>query len=179
MSEQDVEEQCEELFGKPPIPFQPRSDALVDDQLKKIIDDLKITIPIVWIKGKLYLVGVNRLHLELKAGHVIAQVGGGYERFDIYITKNHKIMERQLLIKMLQIKESLQWIVDSLVRGEKLIKPQTSSTDLLNDSSTKDSIVSRISVYKKESSRFTKEGVFIDPPGSPGRGAISPYRSSG
>ena len=55
---------------------------------------MNITIPILWVKGNLYLVGVNRIHLEYKSEHIIAQVGGGYEKFEMYISKNHKIFER-------------------------------------------------------------------------------------
>ena len=59
-----------------------------------MIKDMNITIPILWVKGNLYLVGVNRIHLEYKSEHIIAQVGGGYEKFEMYISKNHKIFER-------------------------------------------------------------------------------------
>lgn len=88
--------------------------------LKRLIEEHNITIPIVHIKGSLYLVGINKIHLEQKADDVIAQVGGGYQKFEPYIFKNHKIIERQLIIKMIQSKESLEWIVDALIRGEKI-----------------------------------------------------------
>ena len=102
------------------MPFIPRKEAKVELELKRMIEELRITIPIVWVKGTLYLVGTSKVHLEQKADYVIAQVGGGYEKFELYITKNHKTMERQLLIKMIQSKESLEWIVQALIRGEKI-----------------------------------------------------------
>lgn len=46
--------------------------------LKRLIEEHNITIPIVHIKGSLYMVGINKIHLEQKADDVIAQVGGGY-----------------------------------------------------------------------------------------------------
>lgn len=55
---------------------------------------MNITIPIIHIKGSLYLVGINKIHLEQKADYVIAQVGGGYQKFEPYIIKNHKVIER-------------------------------------------------------------------------------------
>jgi len=59
-----------------------------------MIDQLNITIPIIHIKGSLYLVGIYKIHLEQKADYVIAQVGGGYQKFEPYIIKNHKSIER-------------------------------------------------------------------------------------
>ena len=54
----------------------------VDLELKRMIDEMGITIPIVWIKGTLYLVGINKIHMEMKADDVIAQVGGGYKNLN-------------------------------------------------------------------------------------------------
>lgn len=63
---------------------------------------MHVTIPIAWIKGSLYLIGINRINLEFKGEYIIAQIGGGFEKFELYIAKNHRMLERQLLIKMLQ-----------------------------------------------------------------------------
>lgn len=70
--------------------FNCRPDSLVELEMQKILQRLYITIPIVHIKNTLYLVGLTRIHIELKAGHVIANIGGGYERFEEYITYHHK-----------------------------------------------------------------------------------------
>lgn len=66
-----------------------------------MIEEQQITIPIVWIKGSLFLVGEKRIHLNLKADEVIANIGGGYEKLEIYINKNHKSSERALIMKMI------------------------------------------------------------------------------
>ena len=70
---------CELLFQKAPMPFQPRKGVVskmwevkVDHELQRMIDEIVITIPIVWIKGSLFLVGVNKIHIEMKAEDVIA-----------------------------------------------------------------------------------------------------------
>ena len=48
--------------------------------------------------------------------------GGGVERFDVYVPKNHRRMERQLVEYMSKSQESLSNVVDALVRGEKIRK---------------------------------------------------------
>lgn len=85
VSEREIQQQCENLFMKAPMLFVPRKGVKVDLELKRMIDEMGITIPIVWIKGTLYLVGVNKIHMEMKSDDVIAQVGGGYEKFELYI----------------------------------------------------------------------------------------------
>lgn len=50
------------------------------------------------------------------------RVGGGVERFDIYVPKNHRKMERQIVDYMSKSQESLQWVCDALIRGEKIKK---------------------------------------------------------
>ena len=49
----------------------------------------------------MFLVGEKRIHLNLKADEVIANIGGGYEKLEIYINKNHKSSERALIMKMI------------------------------------------------------------------------------
>lgn len=120
VTEREIQEQCEALFMKAPMQFVPRKGVKTDLELKRMIDEMVITIPIVWIKGSLYLVSVNKIHIDMKADDVIAQVGGGYEKFENYIKKNHKTLERQMLVKMIQCKESLEWIVDAIIRGNKV-----------------------------------------------------------
>ena len=46
-------------------------------QTDKIIEFLKITIPIVFIKSNLYLIGSARVPCDLKNENVIVRVGGG------------------------------------------------------------------------------------------------------
>lgn len=101
ITEDEILKKCDELFDDAPIKFQAREDSRVDLALKKMIEELRITIPIVWIKGKLYLIGINRINLEFKGEHLIAQIGGGAQKFEMYITKNHRMLERQLIIKMI------------------------------------------------------------------------------
>ena len=50
----------------------PRMESTIDQALKTIIDKMHVTIPIVWIKGSLYLIGINRINLEFKGEYIIA-----------------------------------------------------------------------------------------------------------
>lgn len=118
--------------------FVPRKGVKTDHEIKRMIDEMGIKLPIVWIKGTLYLVSVNKIHIDMKADDVIAQVGGGYEKFELYIHKNHKTLERQMLIKMMQCEESLEWIVDAIIRGNRIpnssaITYDNSSANALSD----------------------------------------------
>jgi hypothetical protein len=49
----------------------------------------------------LFLVGNKSINLEKKGEYVTGQIGGGYEKFDEYIQKNHKKLEKDLVVKMI------------------------------------------------------------------------------
>ena len=63
ISEDEILKHCEELFTKAPITFVPRKGEAADKAIKKLIDEMDVTIPIVWVKDSLYLVGINKIHL--------------------------------------------------------------------------------------------------------------------
>jgi len=63
ISEAEILKHCEELFTTAPIPFIPRKGEATDKAIKKFIDEADVTIPIVWVKDSLFLVGVNKIHL--------------------------------------------------------------------------------------------------------------------
>jgi len=46
-------------------------------------------------------VGIKTINLEKKGEYVIGHIGGGYEKFDDYIQKNHKKLEKDLAVKMI------------------------------------------------------------------------------
>lgn len=68
-----------------PIKFIPRPKNKVDSEVKKMIDEMNITIPIIWVNNTIYLVGNKTISLEKKGEFVIAKIGGGFRRFDEYI----------------------------------------------------------------------------------------------
>ena len=52
LSEEELENQCDELFKDPPIKFKARKGNKLDEAIDKSIKALKFTIPIVAIKDK-------------------------------------------------------------------------------------------------------------------------------
>ena len=145
--------------------FVPRKGVKTDLEIKRMIDEMGIKLPIVWIKGTLYLVSVNKIHIDMKAEDVIAQVGGGYEKFELYIHKNHKTLERQMLIKMMQCEESLEWIVDAIIRGNKIPNSSAITYDSSSNALTdKRKSKNKIRIETRPSLRINKEGLFITSP---------------
>ena len=96
-----------------------------------MIDQLHVTIPIIWVKTSLYVIGSSRINLVKKGEHIMAmaKVAGGCEKFEEYLSLNHRSHEVQLVRLMLRSRESLEWVLDSIKNGEK-IKPDRCS---LND----------------------------------------------
>ena len=101
VNDQDIEECCEMLFAEAPIKFVARKGEKVDQEVKRMIEEMNVTIPIIWIKQNLFLVGNKSINLEKKGEYVTGQIGGGYEKFDQYIQKNHKKLEKDLINKMI------------------------------------------------------------------------------
>lgn len=85
-----------------------------------MIEAMNITIPIIWINKQLYLVGDKKINLEKNGEFVTANIGGGYQNFEHYIQKSHKVFERSLVVKMIQSNESLEWVCDAIIDGTKL-----------------------------------------------------------
>jgi len=53
---------CDELFSTRPIPFVAKKgeNYKLQKELEKMINELNITIPIVHVKGSVYLVGTQK-----------------------------------------------------------------------------------------------------------------------
>ena len=61
ISEEELDQQCDELFSQYPIRFEPRYGDPMDELIASSIYDNNFNIPIIWIKGKLYLIGSQRI----------------------------------------------------------------------------------------------------------------------
>jgi len=48
------------------------------------------------------------------------RVGGGYEKFEDYVPKNHRFFQRTLVVHMIKSGESLEAVVDNLISGKKI-----------------------------------------------------------
>ena len=90
LSEDELDNQCDQLFRYAPIEFQPWEGNSIDRAIQDIIQSYDITIPIVHIKNKLFLIGHNRINCDLKNDNLMCRVGGGYEKFIDYVPKNHR-----------------------------------------------------------------------------------------
>jgi len=99
-TQQDQEEYFETLFDTPPIPFRRRKGNKLDQAISIIIQDNNFTIPIVNIRDSLFLVGPNRLNCDYKYESVLVKVGGGSQKLEDYLMKNHANMEKTLIDHM-------------------------------------------------------------------------------
>ena len=102
LSEAELDLQCDELFADTPIKFKPRKGDELDEKIMELIELLDITIPVLHIKGKLYLIGSSKATCELKGEQLLIRTGGGYERFDEYVPGNHRYHQRQLVVSMIK-----------------------------------------------------------------------------
>lgn len=79
------------------------------------------------------MIGPNRQNCELRAGQAMIKVGGGHQRFDEYVPKNHRQFQKKLVTYMINNNESLEWVVLQLMDGKQL---KTSKFPLLSEASS-------------------------------------------
>lgn len=120
LTEQEIDSQCNELFKTAPMEFEPRQNNEMDMSIDILVKELGVTIPILHIKDKLYLVGPKRMTMDIKRDELMLRVGGGFERFTEYIPANHKYFERCLVVHMIKSQESLEKVVELLYQGKKV-----------------------------------------------------------
>lgn len=58
------------------------------------------------------------MHLTNDTKHIVARVGGGYEDFRTWLGKNIDTMEKSLVSKMVQSRESLEQVCQYLIEGK-------------------------------------------------------------
>lgn len=78
MSEEEIDKYCIDYFTEAPIAFQARTGEAIDTLLSNYIHEMRITIPIKWIKSNLFLIGSQRLSLEIRRNCLLVRVGSGY-----------------------------------------------------------------------------------------------------
>ena len=113
----ELDEQCVEIFDNMPFNFVPRKASQIDEHINQKMLDLNFSVPVEHIKLNLYLIGSNRVNVDLKNDNLIVHVGGGSERFEDYVATNLKYFQRQLVVYMLKSGESLEWVIDQLIAG--------------------------------------------------------------
>lgn len=126
LNERDLADLCEQLYSTAPIAFVPRKGNALEAEIRAILLDNRISLPVIHIKDTLYLVGDSRIHIERKRETVMANIGGGYQEFVAWLQKELRRLERALLVKMIQSRESLETICQWLCEG-KQIRPATAA----------------------------------------------------
>lgn len=117
-----------------PIVFKPNKNSEIDVALAKLVKDLKITMPVVHVKESCYLIGSQRVNLMLKRDQLLVKRGGGgaSEPFQEFYLTNKKQLERGLVVFMIRSGESLEFVVDSLVNGKKILNTAATVTRTSN-----------------------------------------------
>ena len=57
LTEEEIDQQCVELFSDAPIAFKRGGNSHIDEILIQLINEMHITIPIIYLKGNQYLIG--------------------------------------------------------------------------------------------------------------------------
>ena len=118
LSYKELDQRCMDIFysgESAPIPFKPDKDIKIDKKLVDLIKELNVRVPIVHIKGSQYLIGLNKCLCEIRGNIVMIRVGGGYESFKSYISKNYKYFERMLAIMMFKSDYTIEKVVECLI----------------------------------------------------------------
>jgi len=118
----DFDMKCKELFQTSPIPFVAKKGANYDCEkyMEKLIDVHDITIPIIHVKGQVYLVGSAKHIIQFTNDNVVLKIGGGYQIFDEYIPQQEMFYQRTLLTHMIKSRESLEWICDCIINDRRI-----------------------------------------------------------
>ena len=66
MDELKFEQKCEEFFAEVPIKFKAKKGNRLEEQIQKIVKKHNNTIPIIPIRGQLFLIGSVRSNCEIK-----------------------------------------------------------------------------------------------------------------
>jgi len=88
--------------------------------LEKLIIEHNITIPILHIKGSVYLIGDKKHIIQQNSNSFTVRVGGGHFKFEEYVPNNHKYFEKALLMNMIKSKESLEWVCEALMNEQRI-----------------------------------------------------------
>ena len=120
ITEDELDQQCDELFAETPVKFAPKKNNQVDLRIAQYLYELGVTIPVVHIKNSLYLIGSNRTNCHEVNGKLVVTVGGGYEKFEDYVMANNRYLQRMLVVHMIKSGESLEWVIEQLIAGKKI-----------------------------------------------------------
>lgn len=127
-SEAELDQQCDKLFAFPPIEFRASRSIPVERVMFEIYTQQHITIPIIHIREKLYLIGSGRMTCDYRSDTAMVKVGGGYEKFEDYVAKSERYHQRRLVTYMINNQASLEWVVNQLIEGKSIQTGVSSQT---------------------------------------------------
>jgi hypothetical protein len=104
LDELKFEQKCEEFFKDVPIKFKAKKGNRLEEQMQKIIKKLNITIPIISIRGSLFLIGSIRSNCEIKLPDqvMIKVTGGTSQKLEKYLAETQKEHQKTLWQYMVQ-----------------------------------------------------------------------------
>ena len=73
------------------------------------------------IKDSLYQIGPNRYNCILRGEVPMIRVGGGYQRLDQFLKKNHATFEATLMNYQANSGKPIEWIIAQLIKGKKIM----------------------------------------------------------
>lgn len=158
VDQQNIQHCVDQLFHTAPIPFIPRPNEDLDKRIKEIIDHQDVTIPIIWIKNKMYLVGMNKTELNCPGNDVTARIGGGFTNLSEYLNENQESIKKKIVEKMIDKKESLEGVTDGIISETKKLSrgEKTTKVELIQVTQTADKS-SDLNVQKVETGQIRKD----------------------
>jgi hypothetical protein len=86
------EQKCEEFFKDVPVEFKAKKGNRLEELIQKIVKKLNVTIPIIPIRGSLFLIGSIRSNCEIKLPDqvMIKVIGGTSQKLEKYLTETQK-----------------------------------------------------------------------------------------
>ena len=76
--------------------------------------------------------GNKIISVDKLGGNLIANIGGGYAKFDKYLKDNCRKIAKELVLKMISSKKSLEWIVEAYNTGTRIPSLQSSLSNSLS-----------------------------------------------
>ena len=61
------------------------------------------------------------MNCEIKRDVLMIRVGGGFDKFFEWVPRNHRFLERSLVVHMIKSGESLEWVIEQLFNGKKIL----------------------------------------------------------
>ena len=109
-----------ELFDEPPITFLPRKSNKIDQAIADVIDRHNLTVPIVHLQDKFYLIGPNRCVCDIVSNKLVIHHNDETQNFEDYVPTNEKTMQRMLVFEMIKSDQTLEFVIEALIANREV-----------------------------------------------------------